>query len=106
MFLGFWQLETTLALHIQLASGNAPVTARNEADSADAAPTFQIYSGASSTPIATGTCSDAVDSKVGWHLLSQALTVGNGFAVGVYAVRVAYFVAGEAKAQEFVFQIG
>ena len=98
MFLGFWQLGATLALHIQLASGNAPQTA-------DAAPTFRIYSGASSTPVATGTCSGVVDGLTGWHLLSKALTVGNGFAVGVYSVRVQYAVSAAEKAQEFSFQV-
>lgn len=98
MFLGLFTLGSTLACHIQLAAGNAPVTA-------DAAPTFRIYAGSQSTPIATGTCSGVVDSQIGFHLLSQALTTGNGFAAGAYTIRVAYAVATVAAVQEFSFQI-
>lgn len=99
MFLGIYNLGDTLNAHLQMADGNAPATA-------DAAPTFRIYKGSSSTPVATGTCSTVVDSQTGWHKLSQALTSGNGFAAGtVYTIRLAYAVSSVAKAQEYAFQI-
>ena len=98
MFLGLWTLGSTLAVHVQLAAGNAPVTA-------DAAPTFRIYVGSSNTPIATGTASGVVDSQTGFHLVTKALTVGNGFAVGTYTIRLAYAVSAVAAVQEYHFQI-
>ena len=98
MFLGFFDLEATLKAHLQLKNGNAPATA-------DAAPTFRIYAGASSTPVATGTCSAVVDSQTGLHLLTQAVTAANGFARGAYTVRIAYAVSTVAKAQEYSFQV-
>jgi hypothetical protein len=98
MFLGFWTLGSTLAVHVQLAAGNAPVTA-------DAPPTFRIYSGASNTPIATGSVSAAVDSLTGWHLLSTVLSMAAGFGAGVFTIRLAYSVGGVAAVQEFVFEV-
>lgn len=98
MYLGLFTLEATLNAHIQLKDGNAPATA-------DAQPTFRIYAGASSTPVATGTCSTVVDSQTGLHSLTQALTTAAGFARGSYSIRVAYDVSAVAKAQEYSFQI-
>lgn len=96
MFLGIITLGSTLVRSIQLKNGNAPVTA-------DAQPTFRIYSGA--TLIASGTCSTVVDSQTGLHSLTQAATVGNGFSVGAFTVRVAYNVSSVAKVQDFSFQV-
>lgn len=96
MFLGIITLGSTLVRCIQLKNGNAPVTA-------DAQPTFRIYSGG--TLIASGTCSTVVDSQQGWHSITQAVTVGNGFAVGVYSVRIAYNVSSVAKCAEYAFQV-
>ena len=98
MFLGIFNIDDTMAVHVQLADGNAPATP-------DANPTFRIYKGSSSTPVATGTASAVVDSQTGWHLVSQALTVANGFAVGHYTLRLAYDVSAVAKVQEYAFQI-
>ena len=96
MFLGIITLGSTLIRCIQLKNGNAVVTA-------DAQPTFRIYSGA--TLIASGTCSTVVDSQTGWHSLTQAFTVGNGFAVGVYTIRLAYAVSSVSKVQEYSVQV-
>lgn len=98
MFLGLFTLGDTMVSHIQLRDGNAPQTA-------DAQPTFRIYSGASGTPVATGTCSTVVDSQTGWHSLTQALTSAAGFARGDYTIRVAYDVSSTAKVQDYSFQI-
>ena len=99
MFLGLFTLGTTLAVPLQLAAGNSPVTATGT-------PTFRIYSGASSTPVATGSLSaSVVDSQTGLHLLTQALTIANGFAVGVYVVRVAYVASATDAVQEYAFQV-
>lgn len=98
MFLGFFDLEATLKAHLQMKNGNAPVTP-------DAAPTFRIYVGTSSTVVANGTCSAEVDSQTGMHLMTQALTGAAGFARGAYTVRIAYDVSAAAKAQEYSFQV-
>lgn len=97
MNLGIHTLGSTLAKCIQLKSGNAPVTA-------DAQPTFRIY-GDGTTTIATGACSTVVDSQTGLHQISQALTIGNGFAVGTYTIRVAYAVSSVAKVQDYSFTV-
>lgn len=97
MFLGFVELEGTLAVHIQLANGNAPQTA-------DAQPTFRIY-GADGTPVQTGTASTVVDSQTGLHKLTIECTAANGFARGTYTVRVAYAVSSAAKVQAYTFTV-
>lgn len=96
-FLGFVDLEATLTRHLQLANGNAPVTA-------DAQPTYRIY-GADVTPVATGTLSTVVDSQTGLHSLAQACTALAGFARGTYTVRVAYAVSAVAKVQAYTFTV-
>lgn len=98
MFLGLFTLESTLIAHIQLKDGNAPQTA-------DAQPTFRIYAGESSTPIATGACSTVVDAQTGLHNLTQALTAAAKFARGAYTIRVAYAVSTVEKVQEYSFQV-
>jgi hypothetical protein len=99
MFLGFWQLGATLSPCIQLSTtGNVPSTA-------DSAPTFRIYSANSDTPISTGTASGEIDSQTGWHRISQALTIGNGYAIGVYTVRVRYVVSSIEYVQFYSFQV-
>lgn len=97
MFLGIITLGSTLVRCIQLKNGNAPVTA-------DSQPAFRIYSGASL--IASGTLSASViDSQTGLHSISQACTVGNGFSVGFYTVRIGYAVSSVNKTQEYSFQV-
>lgn len=97
MFLGIITLGSTLFRCLQLKNGNAPVTA-------DAQPTFRIYSGA--TLIASGTLSaSVVDSQTGLHSISQACTVGNNFAVGCYTIRIGYAVSSVSKVQEYSFQV-
>ena len=101
MFLGLWTLGTTLQAHIQLKNGNAPVTA----DSGTI--TARIYKGSSESLVLAATVSSAVtDSLTGWHLLSAALTIGNGFASEtVYTIRLTYTVSGVTKVQDFTFQV-
>lgn len=96
-FLGFVELEATLAVHIQLANGNAPVEADDE-------PTFGIY-GESDTPVVEGTCSAEVDSQTGLHKLEQAVTSLAGFARGTYTIRLAYAVSSAAKVQHYSFTV-
>lgn len=100
MFLGLWTLGATLAAHVQLKNGNSPVTA-------DAGTiTGRIYAGDSETQVGTVTVTSTVtDSLTGWHKLSAALTSGNGFARGVYTLRLAYQVSAVNKCQEYSLQI-
>ena len=100
MYLGIWTLNSTLQAHIQLKNGNAPVSA----DSGTI--TARIYKGSSESLVLAATVASAVtDSLTGWHLLTAALTTANGFAAGVYTIRVAYTVSSVAKVQEFAFQV-
>ena len=100
MYLGIWTLASTLQAHIQLKNGNSPVTA----DSGTI--TARIYKGSSETLVLAATVASAVtDSLTGWHLLTAALTAGNGFAAGVYTIRVTYTVASVAKVQDYSFQV-
>lgn len=96
-FLGFVELEATLAVHIQLANGNVAATA-------DAQPTFRIY-GSDGTPVQTGTASTVVDSQTGLHKITQACTAANGFARGTYTIRVAYAVSSANKVQSYTFTV-
>lgn len=100
MFLGLWNLGSTLEAHLQLKNGNAPQTA----DSGTI--TARIYTGSSNTLVLAATVvSTVTDSLTGWHKVSAALTTSNGFAVGVYTMRVAYQVSGANKVQEYSFQV-
>ena len=100
MYLGIWTLGATLQAHIQLKNGNAPVTADTGTITA------RIYKGSSETLVLAATVASAVtDSLTGWHLVTAALTSGNGFAAGVYTMRLAYQVSGANKVQEYSFQV-
>lgn len=100
MFLGIWTLGATLAAHVQLKNGNSPVTA----DSGTI--TARIYAGDSETQVGTvAVTSTVTDALTGWHLLSAALTSGNGFARGIYTLRLAYQVSGANKVQEYSLQV-
>ena len=98
MFLGIFEMGGTLNTTIQLKNGNSPVTP-------DAQATFRIYQGTTWIGSFTGTASNAVDSQTGWVNINRALTVGNGFSVGRYTVRVAYLVSAVSKVQDYSFQI-
>ena len=101
MYLGLYTLGVTLQTHIQLKNGNAPVTA----DSGTI--TARIYKGSSESLVLAATVASTVtDSQTGWHLLTAALTSGNGFATGTnYTIRVAYQVSGVNKVQEYSFTV-
>ena len=101
MYLGIWTLASTLQAHIQLKNGNAPVTA----DSGTI--TARIYKGSSESLVLAATVASAVtDSLTGWHLLTAALTTGNGFASGTtYTIRVAYQVSAVNKVAEYSFTV-
>ncbi len=101
MNLCIWTLGVTLQAHIQLKNGNSPVTA----DSGTI--TARIYKGSSESLVLAATVSSAVtDSLTGWHLVTAALTTGNGFASGtVYTMRVAYQVSGVNKVAEYSFLV-
>lgn len=96
-YLGFVTLEATLTRHLQLANGNAPVTA-------DAPPTYRIY-GADGSPVANGTLSTVVDTQTGLHAVVQACTSLAGFARGTYTLRVSYAVSTVAKVQAYTFTV-
>jgi len=97
MNLGIIALGSTLSCCLQLANGNSPQTA-------DAQPTYRIYSGA--TLVTSGTLSaSVVDSQTGWHSISQAITTSGNFSAGIYTIRVSYAVSSVAKVQEFSFQV-
>jgi len=98
MFLGFNNVGDTLVRDLLTKnSSGTPSTA-------DSAPTFRIYSGASTTPVATGTLTHIDSGNVtGLYQLSQVVSSGNGFGRGAYTVIVQYAISSAARADAYTF---
>ncbi len=46
-----------------------------------------------------------MDSQTGLYSLSKAITAANGFARGLYSVRIAYAISSSARAELYTFQV-
>jgi hypothetical protein len=99
-FLGSWDIDDVLRVHIQTSS----VTTGAAAD-ADAAPTWRVYEDDTATPVTTGSFI-TLNAQIGFYVANITLAAAIGYEVGKqYAIRTQATVASIIGADVHSFQI-
>lgn len=99
-FLGSWDIDDVLRVHIQTSS-----VTTGAATDADAAPTWRVYEDDTATPVTTGSFS-TLNSQTGFYVAAITLAAAIGYEIGKqYAIRSQATVGGVIGAQVDTFQI-
>lgn len=99
-FLGSWDIDDVLRVHIQTSS-----VTTGAATDADAAPTWRVYEDDTATPVTTGSFS-TLNSQTGFYVANITLAASIGYEVGrQYAIRTQATVGGVIGADVHSFQI-
>jgi hypothetical protein len=99
-FLGSWDIDDVLRVHIQTSS-----VTTGAATDADAAPSWRVYEDDTATPVTTGSFS-TLNAQVGFYAAAITLAAAIGYEVGKsYAIRTQATVGGVIGADVHSFQI-